>query len=59
MATTVQGKFEGPVRGPFGIAWEPDLPGLGKGETNVAWHGTGNAPKEGTICRDTHGSGLL
>src|SRR4029450_8833746 len=24
MATTVQGKFEGLVRGPFGIAWEPD-----------------------------------
>src|SRR5262252_495399 len=26
MATTVQGKFEGMVRGPFGIAWEPDFP---------------------------------
>jgi len=26
MATTVQGKFEGLVRGPFGIAWEPDFP---------------------------------
>src|SRR5436190_2069227 len=25
-ATTVQGKFEGLVRGPFGIAWEPDFP---------------------------------
>jgi len=25
-ATTVQGKFEGMVRGPFGIAWEPDFP---------------------------------
>jgi peptide/nickel transport system substrate-binding protein len=24
MATTVQGKFEGLVRGPIGIAWEPD-----------------------------------
>ena len=24
MATTVQGKFEGLVRGPTGIAWEPD-----------------------------------
>jgi len=26
VATTVQGKFEGLVRGPFGIAWEPDSP---------------------------------
>jgi ABC-type transport system substrate-binding protein len=26
MATTVQGKFEGLVRGPFGIAWDPDVP---------------------------------
>ena len=26
VATTVQGKFEGLVRGPFGIAWEPDFP---------------------------------
>ncbi len=26
MATTVQGKFDGLVRGPFGIAWEPDAP---------------------------------
>src|SRR2546427_780977 len=26
MATTVQGKFDGLVRGPFGIAWEPDFP---------------------------------
>jgi peptide/nickel transport system substrate-binding protein len=26
MATTTQGKFEGLVRGPFGIAWEPDAP---------------------------------
>jgi peptide/nickel transport system substrate-binding protein len=25
-ATTIQGKFEGLVRGPFGIAWEPDFP---------------------------------
>ena len=25
-ATTVQGKFEGLVRGPFGIAWDPDAP---------------------------------
>jgi peptide/nickel transport system substrate-binding protein len=26
MATTMQGKFEGMVRSPFGIAWEPDAP---------------------------------
>ena len=26
MATTMQGKFEGMVRSPFGIAWEPDGP---------------------------------
>jgi ABC-type transport system substrate-binding protein len=26
MATTGQGKFEGLVRGPFGIAWDPDVP---------------------------------
>ncbi len=26
MATTGQGKFEGLVRGPFGLAWEPDAP---------------------------------
>jgi peptide/nickel transport system substrate-binding protein len=26
MATTMQGKFEGLVRSPFGIAWEPDAP---------------------------------
>jgi peptide/nickel transport system substrate-binding protein len=26
MATTTQGKFEGLVRGPFGLAWEPDAP---------------------------------
>ena len=26
VATTAQGKFEGLVRGPFGIAWEPDFP---------------------------------
>jgi peptide/nickel transport system substrate-binding protein len=26
MATTVQGKFDGLVRGPFGIAWDPDVP---------------------------------
>jgi peptide/nickel transport system substrate-binding protein len=26
MASTTQGKFEGLVRGPFGIAWEPDAP---------------------------------
>ena len=26
MATTVQGKFEGLVRSPIGIAWEPDGP---------------------------------
>jgi peptide/nickel transport system substrate-binding protein len=26
VATTAQGKFEGMVRGPFGIAWEPDSP---------------------------------
>jgi peptide/nickel transport system substrate-binding protein len=26
MATTVQGKFEGLVQGPFGIAWDPDAP---------------------------------
>jgi len=26
MATTTQGKFDGLVRGPFGIAWEPDAP---------------------------------
>ena len=25
-ATTAQGKFEGLVRGPYGIAWEPDSP---------------------------------
>jgi peptide/nickel transport system substrate-binding protein len=26
VATTAQGKFEGLVRGPYGIAWEPDSP---------------------------------
>lgn len=26
MATTGQGKFEGLARGPFGMAWDPDLP---------------------------------
>jgi peptide/nickel transport system substrate-binding protein len=26
MATTMQGKYEGMVRSPFGIAWEPDAP---------------------------------
>jgi peptide/nickel transport system substrate-binding protein len=26
VATTAQGKFEGMVRGPYGIAWEPDSP---------------------------------
>jgi ABC-type transport system substrate-binding protein len=26
MATTTQGKFDGLVRSPFGIAWEPDGP---------------------------------
>ncbi len=26
MSTTMQGKFEGLVRSPFGIAWEPDAP---------------------------------
>ena len=26
VATTAQGKFEGLVRGPWGIAWEPDSP---------------------------------
>jgi ABC-type transport system substrate-binding protein len=26
MSTTMQSKFEGMVRSPFGIAWEPDAP---------------------------------
>ena len=26
MSTTMQGKFEGLVRSPFGIAWAPDAP---------------------------------
>ena len=30
MATTVQGKFEGLVRSPFGIAWEPDAPAVSR-----------------------------
>jgi len=37
-ATTVQGRFEGMVRGPFGIAWEPDFPLYRTYATDSSWN---------------------
>ena len=46
MATTVQGKFEGLVRGPFGIAWEPDSPLYRAYAADSSWNtGHVNDPK--------------
>jgi peptide/nickel transport system substrate-binding protein len=45
-ATTVQGKFEGLVRGPFGIAWEPDSPLYRAYASDSSWNtGHVNDPK--------------
>ena len=45
-ATTVQGKFEGLVRGPFGIAWEPDFPLYRTYAADSSWNaGHVNDPK--------------
>jgi peptide/nickel transport system substrate-binding protein len=45
-ATTVQGKFEGLVRGPFGIAWEPDSPLYRAYAADSSWNtGHVNDPK--------------
>ncbi len=38
MATTVQGKFDGMVRGPFGIAWDPDLPPYRSYAADSSWN---------------------
>jgi peptide/nickel transport system substrate-binding protein len=38
VATTVQGKFEGLVRGPFGIAWEPDSPMYRAYASDSSWN---------------------
>ncbi len=46
VATTVQGKFEGLVRGPFGIAWEPDSPLYRAYASDSSWNiGHVNDPK--------------
>jgi peptide/nickel transport system substrate-binding protein len=45
-ATTQQGKFEGLVRGPFGIAWEPDAPLYRAYAADSSWNtGHVNDPK--------------
>src|SRR4029434_6488417 len=45
-ATTIQGKFEGLVRGPFGIAWEPDAPLYRSYAADSSWNaGHVNDPK--------------
>jgi peptide/nickel transport system substrate-binding protein len=45
-ATTIQGKFEGLVRGPFGIAWEPDFPLYRTFAADSSWNaGHVNDPK--------------
>jgi len=45
-ATTIQGKFEGLVRGPFGIAWEPDFPLYRTYAADSSWNaGHVNDPK--------------
>jgi peptide/nickel transport system substrate-binding protein len=38
MATTNQGKFEGLVRGPYGIAWEPDTPLYRSHASDSSWN---------------------
>jgi peptide/nickel transport system substrate-binding protein len=46
MATTMQGKFEGMVRSPFGIAWEPDAPLYRTFAADSSWNaGHLNDPK--------------
>jgi peptide/nickel transport system substrate-binding protein len=38
VATTAQGKFEGLVRGPYGIAWEPDSPLYRSHAADSSWN---------------------
>jgi peptide/nickel transport system substrate-binding protein len=38
MATTNQGEFEGLVRGPYGIAWEPDTPLYRSHASDSSWN---------------------
>jgi peptide/nickel transport system substrate-binding protein len=38
IATTAQGKFEGLVRGPYGIAWEPDSPLYRSHASDSSWN---------------------
>jgi peptide/nickel transport system substrate-binding protein len=38
VATTAQGKFEGLVRGPYGIAWEPDSPLYRSHASDSSWN---------------------
>jgi ABC-type transport system substrate-binding protein len=46
MSTTMQGKFEGMVRNPFGIAWEPDAPLYRTFAADSSWNaGHLNDPK--------------
>jgi peptide/nickel transport system substrate-binding protein len=46
MSTTMQGKFEGLVRSPFGIAWEPDAPLYRTFAADSSWNaGHLNDPK--------------
>jgi peptide/nickel transport system substrate-binding protein len=46
MSTTMQGKFEGMVRSPFGIAWEPDAPLYRTFAADSSWNaGHLNDPK--------------
>jgi peptide/nickel transport system substrate-binding protein len=52
-ATTVQGKFEGLVRGPFGIAWEPDSPLYRAYAADSSWNtGHVNDPKLTTMLKE-------
>jgi peptide/nickel transport system substrate-binding protein len=46
MSTTMQGKYEGMVRSPFGIAWEPDAPLYRTFAADSSWNaGHLNDPK--------------
>jgi len=53
MATTMQGKFEGLVRSPFGIAWEPDAPLYRSYAADSSWNAAHlNDPKITTMLKE-------
>ena len=53
MATTAQGKFEGLVRGPYGIAWEPDSPLYRAYASDSSWNTAHvNDPKVTAVLKE-------